>query len=237
MNELGLTHIESLDSEQVSIPGIDIDAALESTIARGKKKIRNRRIIGFSSGLAGLLVVCLAIFSLVYDFSQTRDDQNVSIATANNVKSATKVKGETITKDETPAVTTATVAASVKTAPKPQAIVPSLVPILQYGNSSLCTPSPDPALNTATSISKWNPQIGESTTIYAGNVGHPIVLKNVASNQATNGAYVNMVSGYSQTNSFANITTLGFTYCETGYKLSITSQGSGGGYVLSTEGW
>ncbi|HQZ14858.1 MAG TPA: hypothetical protein PLT55_03360 [Acidimicrobiia bacterium] len=57
MNELGLTHIDSLDSEVVNIPGLDVDSALEKTIKSGKKKLRNKRIIKGAS--------IVAVFSLL----------------------------------------------------------------------------------------------------------------------------------------------------------------------------
>lgn len=241
MKDLGLTHVESLDSEQITIPGLDIDSALATTIELGKKKLRNRRIITASSTLAGVLVVGLSFFSLFLDFRNPSNPDNNQVATSKTSKIKTKVKGTTTVKNTTPAVTTATQISSKTAIPKPVAVVPNLVPIMQYGNSNLCIPKTvnENGIDIGTSISssQWNPPINGTTTVRATRSGNTIGLQNIASNQATNGAYVNMISGFSKPTSYANITTLGFTYCEVGYKLTITSRGSQGGYFVNEESW
>lgn len=241
MNDLGLTHIESLDSEQITIPGLDIDADLASTIELGKKKLRKRRIITASSSVAGVLIIGLSFFSLFLDFKNSGNPDSTRVATSKTSNIETKVKGKTTVKEKTPAVTTATQVVSTTAKTKTVAIAPTLVPILQYGDSNLCIPKTanENGIDIGTSISSsvWKPAINETTSVTATRSGNTIGLKNVASNQATNGAYVDMVSGFSKPTSYANITTLSFTYCEVGYKLTIASKGPEGGYYVNEESW
>ena len=235
MNDLGLTHVESLDSDRVTIPGLDIEGDLASTIELGKKKAHRRKLNVIASGFAGLAVLCLALLGVTQLFNETEIN---TVATTQNKKVETKVKGETqVRTSEAPVTTPATtIVANV--------IEPKLVPILQYGDASLCKVSSSTAssngevqIGSSQSVESWNPAIGGSKTIFAGNPEHEIVLVNTANNNATNGAFVNMTSGFDKNNSFADISTLGFTYCESGYKLTISSAGSGKGYFLNTETW
>lgn len=241
MNELGLTPIESLDSDHVRIPGLDVDKDFADVVARGQKIARQRRLTMISSAFAGLLVVMLSIFGLIQVFNGSANNDGVRTASK---KVATQVKGktETRTTSEDAKTPTDNSDTSVQTSkPSAPAINPVYISILKYGNSSICTPPlPGPgevSIGTSTSVELWNPSKNEATTISAGDPGHDIILTNVANNNATNGAYVELSSGFDRNNSYADVSTLDFLYCENGYKLDIKSAGTNRGYILTTERW
>lgn len=238
MNELGLTHIDSLDSEVVNIPGLDVDSALEKTIKSGKKKLRNKRIIKGAS--------IVAVFSLlgftflgVSSFLNSEDGNIRSNAIQSAQKQFQKVKTtdiEVIPAEEIPTqeVPTPTVA----TAP---VVTPKLVGIKSFGNAGLCNiiASTDPGpggvvIGPSTSLQTWNPSVGQTRVEVVPNSGRQLVLKNVANNNATYGTFVDLISGFDSSSSFANITTFGFKYCESGYVLEITPRNNAGGYAIST---
>lgn len=230
MNQLGLTDVASLEPDELVIEGLDVDAALAATKARGEKLIRRRKLIRISSIVSSVLVLVLSIgvFALI----------------ANNTDSPTRVR--TANRVETPEPTvTSTVAPTTAvptTVARAQKIVPTDVSIRHFGDESLCTPppsvfEPDPntgiALGTTHSLETFNAQAGSTYNVMTTS-GSTIELIARTSNSAPGGIYIDLNSGYSH-NGYARISTMGFTYCEAGMKLVINNVANG--YALDITRW
>lgn len=236
MNELGLTHIESLDSEIVHVPGLDVDGDFEKTVTLGKSKLRNRRLIKGASAISALSFFAIALFGI----SQAISAEDGSVRNG-VIQTAQKQFDNVQTNDviETPAEIVPAPATNVPPATNPAPVIdPKLISIKSFGNAALCNiaPNPNPGPGEVvigpSSVQTWNPSIGQSRVEVVPSSGRQLVLRNIASNNATNAAYVDLVSGFDSVNSFADITTLGFKYCESGYALEITPR-NGSGYAIS----
>ncbi|HMS25192.1 MAG TPA: hypothetical protein PKB15_05855 [Acidimicrobiia bacterium] len=236
MNKLGLTHIESLDSDTVTIPGLDVDAALANTIALGKKKIRRHAYVRIMGGAAMLLVITLSAFGIVRFFDDTSG--NVSrVATTDKTKTVSKVAATTIAPVTQPDVVTTTPPALTTQSRWTQGIDSRF-----YGDRSVCTPppginEPDPAtgvaIGTSVSEEKWTPQPGETKTVSVN--GRNVVLKNVVENGSSS---VKFQSGLGRANTFGEeYVSGGVTYCESGFNLQAGPIISEPGYIIRTEGW
>lgn len=237
MNDIGLTHIESLDSETVNVPGLDVDEALEKTITLGKTKLRNRRIFKAISGFSvvGVLVFIFLGASLLFG-STDQSVRNDVIKTAQTQFSKIDTKETPEVIEEQPVIQQST----TPTNPAP-VIEPKLVSIRSFGNSSLCniTAPSDPGpggvvIGPSTNVQIWEPSTGETRVENVAVSSRQLTIKNVAHNNGVRGAFVDLISGFDSAASYANITTLGFTYCESGYKLEITPRNNASGYTITT---
>lgn len=231
MHNLGLTDLESLEDETLVIPGLDVDSAMAISIAKGKKKIRNRRLAQIASGAMAFLLIAGVVSVVVFT------NESSSPQATTKLGSALKIKTETTTVPSTVPVTEPT----TTVAPVPS---PKLVVIRSFGSQSACEfveqPNEDGVMIGSALVKsqpeKFSGKVGERFSVPGGKISSDIVLVVKESLDATNGQYVDLESGFTTSGSFANITTLGFTYCESGLKMTIEPQ-AGSGYVLNTERW
>lgn len=235
MHNLGLTDLESLEEERLVIPGLDVDSAMANSIAKGKKKIRNKRIAQAASAFSALLLIA-----------------GVSGAVALNLRSddgtATKQTATTLAKKQssTTDAPTTTAATTVPLTTTP-VLVPKLITLRTFGNQSACTVNAQSngdgvTVGSAAQVEKFTAKVGQTFTIEGGNPSQRIKMAVKQHVNATNGAYVELVSGYTTNGSYGSVTTQSLTYCESGLKMNIESlpgkaaDGSST-YTLSTERW
>ncbi len=255
MNELGLTHIDSLDSETVSIPGLDIAGDLEKTILLGKKKIRKQKLIKGLSAISVLTVATLAFLggNAILNSPEIGVPNSVIKAAQNQMP-----KAETLQNQEVPILPTQEPIADVPPATQvplqkqptqppikkqlTQNPQPKLIVLKSFGNPALCNVSsnPDPGPggvivgSGGSHAEPWYPtRIGQSRleTVLAN--GRQLVIKITAPSNGVRVAYADLVSGFDSANSYLNVTTLGMRYCETGYMLAVNPLDAGG-YSVQT---
>ena len=205
MHNLGLTDLESLEDDKVVIPGLDVDAAMDNSIAMGKKKIRNKRIAQGVSVLSVLVLVSAitgaVLFNLRSDNPGVREKETASLK---------KEKNETTT---TQAPTTQ--APTTTVAP---VIEPKLVSIRTFGDANVCNFVPQPnedgvTVGSSKSVERFNAKVGDTFAIDGGKVLPRISMTVKAHNNATNGAFVDLLSGYATNGAYGSVTTLAMTYC------------------------
>ena len=236
MHNLGLTDLESLEEETLVIPGLDVETAMANSIAKGKKKLRNKRIAQAFSVVSAFVLIAgvstFAVSTLGSEDSPNRERQ-----------SALKVdKNETSTTQAPTTVPETTLAPT--TVP---VIAPKLISLRTFGNQNACqvplTPNEDGVMiGSSKQAEPFTAKVGQTFTIAGGNVSSRITMTIKQHSNATNGAYVDLVKGYSANGSYGSITTMGMTYCESGLKMEIkpiagkAADGTST-YTLSTERW
>lgn len=231
MDELGLTDLKSLDAEQIVIDGVDVDEALNATKVRGSQIVKRRRMIKFVSIGSALSVFLIAGALVAVNLT---GDSNVQETAEQEVLTTVEIQPPT-TLSPSPAeqVTPTTQAAPV--------ISPRNVTIRSFGSQSVCNPpsSPDPGaggvvIGPASALESWNPGIGQTYQVTKTS-GETLTLVNKASNNATNGQFVDLQGGFNTSGTYADITTLSFTYCESGLRLAINPTSNG--YTVDILRW
>ncbi len=237
MNKLGLTHIESLDSDTVTIPGLDVDAALSNTIALGKKKIRRHAYARITGGAATVLVIALSVFGIVRFFDDSSGSAS-RVATTDQAITVPKIVATTVAPTTQPEVVTTAPPATAA----PQSRWTQGIDSRSYGDRSVCTPpasvsEPDPAtgvaIGTSVTDEKWIPQPGETKTFSLN--GHNVVIKYIVESGSSS---VKFQSGLGRDGTFGEESAAGgITYCESGYNIHAGPIISEPGYIIRTESW
>lgn len=241
MNDLGLTHLESLDSETIDIPGLDIDDALTRTVARGRAKLRRRRIGQITSAVA--LVAILGISLVALTSNDTTSTASKKVTTVARVKTTTPARAL-----DPHSTSTTGIFHPTQVSPNAATKVigtPIQETIRDYGDASLCTPPVVDLSNTAgisvgssTSVDSWNPGDNETKNVpLAYGDSSSLNIVNHWKSSASNGQYADLAPGFDAAHSYAHITTSSFRYCQSGFKLDINSLDNGAGYALSFEYW
>jgi hypothetical protein len=232
MNELGLTDFESLQSDELVIDGLDVEGALASTKARGETLLRRRKIIRLTSILSAVAIAVLSIGTVIAV-------ANSDTSEAGSIRTATR--SETTVPTTVVPSTTVVASTAPPTVLRPQ-IAPAYVSIRQFGNEAVCSPpasvfEPNAdgiVIGTSNVAESWNPQVGGTYSV-SKPAGGEVTIIAKASNSAPAGQYADLASGFSTSAGYANISTLDFTYCESGLALAI--ERSGAGYILNITTW
>jgi hypothetical protein len=231
MDELTLTHLESLDSDMITIGNVDIDAALKSTIARGQTKIRRRRLLTITSVASSVVVVVLVG---AFAFAIARDDSH-SVRTANKKAKAISRVEQSTTLAPTTTITSSSVPHNKLTPPATATTQLSTVVYRNAGDQSLCEAVTNSDIGSASTMSLWNPAVGETQHFEGGTTGSSSFdLVARESSTAPQGKYIDVVQSVSA-NVYIYVSNFELTYCDGGLTLHVAQNNPG--YTVSTERW